>query len=83
MAAMQRKEIKWSEFRCRYREELWAESEVDEDNDTIKDHGRKFSPRLLKHLAEHENVALLCHCAEDAAHCHRHILKEFIESAKV
>ena len=83
LAETQQGEITWSEFKRRYCQELWADSEVDEDNETIKNHGQKFTLRLLKHLAEHQNVTLLCHCAEDEEHCHRHVLKDFIESKKI
>lgn len=83
LAEFRQQEITWGEFMRRYREELWADSEVDEGNETIKNRGQKFTLRLVKHLSERENVTLLCHCADDEAHCHRHVLKDLIESAKV
>ncbi len=46
---------------------------------TIKNHGQKFTLRLVAKLAEKQNVTLLCHCAEDATQCHRFLLKELIE----
>ncbi|MEO6246248.1 MAG: hypothetical protein ABIQ12_12510, partial [Opitutaceae bacterium] len=33
---------------------------------TIKNHGQKFTLRLLAKLVEKTHVTLLCHCAEDA-----------------
>lgn len=33
----------------------------------------------IDHLSKQGNVTLLCHCDEDEAHCHRHLLKELIE----
>jgi hypothetical protein len=35
-------------------------------NATIKNHGQKFTLRLVAKLAEKQNVTLLCHCAEGA-----------------
>jgi hypothetical protein len=42
-------------------------------------HGQKFTLRLLQHLAKRQTVTLLCHCAEDEKHCHRHLLKALLE----
>lgn len=72
-------EITWREFSTRYREELFAPAANDEGNTTIKNHGQKFTLRLLAKLAEKENVTLLCHCAEDATKCHRLLLQKLIE----
>ena len=46
----------------------------------LKNHGQKFTLRLLKELASQQNVTLMCHCAEDESHCHRHLLKALLES---
>jgi len=80
LRAAQEGMISWSEFARRYKEELFAAGAVDEGNRTIKNHGQKFTLRLIKHLARRGTVTLLCHCAEDQVHCHRHILKRVIES---
>jgi hypothetical protein len=48
-------------------------------NATIKNHGQKFTVRLLAKLAEREDVTLLCHCAEDTKECHRFLLRDLIE----
>lgn len=72
-------EISWREFSTRYREEMFAPAASDGDNATIKNHGQKFTLRLLAKLAEKENVTLLCHCAEDAKECHRFLLQKLIE----
>ena len=37
----------------------------------------------IKALAERGPVTLMCHCDEDAAQCHRHILRELILSNRV
>ena len=71
--------ISWSEYRRRYLKELLEPGGVDERNQRIKNHGQKFTLRLLQHLATKETVTLLCHCAEDEKHCHRHLLKALLE----
>ncbi|HVT72257.1 MAG TPA: DUF488 family protein [Lacunisphaera sp.] len=70
--------ITWKEFGQRYREELFAPAAIDRDNATIKNHGQKFTLRLIAKLAARDNVTLLCHCAEDAAHCHRFLLQDLV-----
>ncbi len=57
--------IAWAEFSRRYRTELFADGAVDEGNRTIKNHGQKFTLRLIKQLADRGPVTLLCHCDED------------------
>jgi uncharacterized protein YeaO (DUF488 family) len=71
--------ITWREFLKRYREELFAPAVFDGDNATIKNHGQKFTLRLIAKLSEQQNVTLLCHCAEDASQCHRFELVKLIE----
>jgi uncharacterized protein YeaO (DUF488 family) len=71
--------ISWREFLQRYREEMFAPASTDHDNATIKNHGQKFTLRLIAQLAAKQNVTLLCHCAEDATECHRFELKKLIE----
>ena len=67
--------ISWAQFARRYRAELKASGVVDRGNATIKNHGQKFTLRLIERLARRSNVTLLCHCAEDQDRCHRHVLK--------
>lgn len=71
--------ITWTEFSRRYRQEMFAPAATDRDNTTIKNHGQKFTLRLVAKLAKRENVTLLCHCAEDATQCHRFLLRKLIE----
>jgi uncharacterized protein YeaO (DUF488 family) len=71
--------ISWSEYSHRYLKELREPGGVDARNERIKNHGQKFTLRLLQHLAEKQTVTLLCHCAEDEPHCHRHLLKAVLE----
>lgn len=71
--------ISWSEYSRRYLKELREGGGVDRRNTRIKNHGQKFTLRLLQHLAKGRTVTLLCHCAEDESHCHRHLLKALLE----
>ncbi|MEY2550030.1 MAG: hypothetical protein QOG12_174 [Verrucomicrobiota bacterium] len=73
--------ISWADYSRRYMKELLEPGGVDARNDRIKNHGQKFTLRLLQHLAKSQNVTLLCHCAEDEKHCHRHLLKAALERA--
>ncbi len=72
------KKISWREFTKKYREEMFAPAATDAGNATIKNHGQKFTLRLIATLAAKENVTLLCHCAEDAKECHRFELQKLI-----
>ena len=73
--------ISWKELAKRYREQISKSGALDSENRTIKNHGQKFTLRLLRHLAEGQKITLLCHCAEDDEQCHRHLLKKLIERA--
>ena len=71
--------IAWPEFSARYRKELREGGTIDRRNRVIKNHGQKFTLRLLQHLAQKQTVTLLCHCAEDEKRCHRHLLRAFLQ----
>ncbi|MET0595956.1 MAG: DUF488 domain-containing protein [Polyangiaceae bacterium] len=71
----------WRAFAKSYKEEMLSSASFDKSNATIKNHGQKFTLRLLKELAEKGNVTLMCHCAEEEQHCHRHLLKALIARA--
>jgi uncharacterized protein YeaO (DUF488 family) len=73
----------WPAFASAYRAELFMDGPVDARSRTIKNHGQKFTLRLLKELSRSGHVTLMCHCAEDEAHCHRHVLRELILSRRV
>ena len=75
--------IPWSQFSREYRHELWLDGGADERNHTVKNHGQKGLLRMLKYLARQQPVTLLCHCAEDEKHCHRHLLRQTLLGAKV
>jgi uncharacterized protein YeaO (DUF488 family) len=71
--------ISWAEYSRRYYKELQEPGGADARNERIKNYGQKFTLRLLQHLAKKQNLTLLCHCAEDEKHCHRHLLKALLE----
>ncbi len=68
----------WTEFGRRYRYELFVDGSLDKANRTIKNHGQKFTLRLLQTLGERGDITLMCHCAEDESHCHRHLLQKVL-----
>ena len=71
--------IAWGEFSKQYRKEMFAPAATDAGNATIKNHGQKFTLRLIARIAAKENVTLLCHCAHDTNECHRFLLLKLIE----
>jgi uncharacterized protein YeaO (DUF488 family) len=80
LRSIQRGGLTWPRFVCEYRRELFMDGPVDARSRTIKNHGQKFTLRLIKRLAATGNVTLMCHCAEDELHCHRHELGRIIMS---
>lgn len=77
--AMLSGKISWARYSRRYLQELREGGAIDARNRRIKNHGQKFTLRLLQYLAQNGTVTLLCHCAEDEMHCHRHLLKKALE----
>ena len=75
--------ISWAEFSRRYRAELFMDGPIDKRSRTIKNHGQKFTLRLIKRLARSGHVTLMCHCSEDEDRCHRHLLRKLILSSRV
>src|SRR6185369_13123164 len=71
--------IEWSEFSSRYRKELFEGGTFDQKNRTIKNHGQKFTLRLLQELGKRGPITLMCHCAENESQCHRHVLRKVLE----
>ena len=70
--------LTWTAFLRAYRQELVMDGPIDTRSRTIKNHGQKFTLRLLARLAQDQPVTLMCHCAEDAIECHRHELARLI-----
>ena len=83
LKARQAGRISWAEFVSGYRAELFMDGPIDSRSHSIKNHGQKFTLRLVKRLARSGHVTLLCHCAEDQDQCHRHVLQKLIVSHRV
>ena len=75
--------ISWAQFVREYRRELFMDGPIDSRSRTIKNHGQKFTLRLIKQLARASHVTVMCHCAEDQRQCHRHELRKVILSNRV
>jgi uncharacterized protein YeaO (DUF488 family) len=78
LRAFQKGVMSWARFGKQYRAELFLDGPIDRRSRTIKNHGQKFTLRLIQRLSKQGNVTLLCHCAEDEGHCHRHLLRALI-----
>ena len=74
--------ISWTAFAREYRRELVMDGPIDARSKSIKNHGQKFTLRLIKKLARSGNVTLMCHCPEDSD-CHRYLLRDVILSSRV
>ena len=72
--------LTWAKFSRQYRHELFSASSIDKANRTIKNHGQKFTLRLLQALAKRGSITLMCHCGEDETNCHRHLLEKLLKS---
>jgi uncharacterized protein YeaO (DUF488 family) len=83
LGAGQDRRISWAEFSKQYQNELFLDGPIDKRSRTIKNHGQKFTLRLVKQLARRGRVTLMCHCAEDQRQCHRHVLRRLILSNRV
>jgi uncharacterized protein YeaO (DUF488 family) len=81
LRAVQSGRLDWRQFCQEYRRELFMDGPVDARSQSIKNHGQKFTLRLITHLGRRQPVTLLCHCAEDAAQCHRHELCRLLKNA--
>ena len=75
--------LSWAGFASAYRRELFMDGPIDGRSRTIKNHGQKFTLRLIKELSRKGRVTLLCQCDEDQQHCHRHLLKQLISSRRI
>ena len=72
-------QITWGAFSRSYRTELFEGGTIDRRNRTIKNHGQKFTLRLLQHLAKRDTITVMCQCDEDEPHCHRHLLQAVLQ----
>jgi uncharacterized protein YeaO (DUF488 family) len=73
--------VSWTQFQRAYQREILGEDAREPANRTIKNHGQKFTLRLLAALAAQQDVTLLCHCPREETHCHRHVLARLIEKS--
>lgn len=78
LRAVRHGRITWAEFRRRYSAELFEGGSIDRRNRIIKNHGQKFTLRLLQTLAGRGTITLLCHCPKAEPHCHRHVLQAIL-----
>lgn len=76
LRSAQAAKVDWKTFARQYRQELVMDGPIDARSETIKNHGQKFTLRLLKALSGKQHVTLMCHCAEDATQCHRFLLQK-------
>lgn len=83
LRAAQAGRISWAAFVRGYRTEIFMDGPVDSRSRSIKNHGQKFTLRLIRRLARSGHVTLLCHCAEDQDRCHRHVLRTLILSDRL
>jgi uncharacterized protein YeaO (DUF488 family) len=71
--------IEWSEFRAAYTKEIMKgyhnESAL---NPKMRNSGQKYFLKLLRHLGQTQTITLICTCAPDEEHCHRHILRDLL-----
>ena len=70
--------VTWGQFGRQFRKELREIGSTDKRNRVIKNHGQKFTLRLLQKLGRSQNVTLMCHCDEGQQQCHRHLLKKVL-----
>ena len=83
LGAFRGRRISWEQFSKQYRGELFLDGPIDKRSRTIKNHGQKFTLRLVKQMALRGRVTLMCHCDEDEQQCHRHVLRKLILSNRV
>ncbi len=83
LSAFQDGKVSWAQFSREYRKELYLDGPIDRRSRTIKNHGQKFTLRLVKQLATAGRVTLLCNCAADQQECHRHLLRRLLLSNRV
>ncbi|MEA3186775.1 MAG: hypothetical protein QOD99_605 [Chthoniobacter sp.] len=80
---MEAGELEWKDYVSQYKAELFLSDDIDAGNRTIKNHGQKFTLRLVKELARRQPVTVLCQCAEEEERCYRHVLQKLILSGSI
>jgi uncharacterized protein YeaO (DUF488 family) len=72
--------ITWAVFSKEYKAEmLKGYGDEREKNTRMRNSGQKHAVKLLKLLAKDQTVTLICSCAPDEKHCHRHLLQALVE----
>jgi uncharacterized protein YeaO (DUF488 family) len=73
-------EITWAQFEREYKSEM-LKGYGDESgrNERMRNSGQKYFIRMLKKVSGDNTVTLLCSCAPDAEHCHRHLLQKLLD----
>src|SRR4051812_33070289 len=56
LRAFQAGQVNWKQFAQRYRAELFESGPIDKRNELIKNHGQKFTLRLIQQLAAQGRV---------------------------
>ncbi len=69
----------WKKFTRLYKEELLPDDRNDKNNKTIRNHGQKFTLRLIARLAKKQTITLMCHCDTGQEQCHLRILEKLIK----
>ncbi|MEZ0276113.1 MAG: DUF488 domain-containing protein [Roseimicrobium sp.] len=77
----QKGEVSWAAFSRAYKVEM-TKGYGDEGvkNPRMKNAGQKHVLKLLKLLADQKTVTLICSCAANEKHCHRHLLRALLEA---
>ena len=75
--------LTWAQFERAYARELLNSPGFDRANRHVKNHGQKFTLRLIKALGKRGTVTLLCHCPDGQRQCHMQVLKKLIQSKRV
>ena len=83
LRSVQQGRTTWAQFLREYRRELFMDGPIDTRSPTIKNHGQKFTLRLIKRLGRAGRVTVMCHCPDEQRQCHRHELRKVILSPRV
>ena len=79
LKAVQSGRLTWAAFTREFKKELFLDGPIDARSRVVKNHGQKFTLRLIKRLSQQGHVTMMCHCDEAQEQCHRHILRSVIE----
>lgn len=84
LKAIQQKHMTWQTFKKKYKKEIWGVADtLDKKDLTIKNHGQKFTLRLIRHLAKIGEITLMCHCEIHEKQCHLRALAELMKKENI